>query len=155
MGEIEKIVRRLSELKTNIVVLCGRNEKLKTRCEKFKNNQIRVLGWTENVAELMQIADVSVSKLGLTFYEAMACGLPIVALEPPPGAERVQYELLEKFGVGRAVKTIEELIKVVGELLADSNLLRAMREKTELVGQHRAAENLALWLADNIEKRDE
>ena len=155
LGEIEKIVRRLSELKTNIVVLCGRNEKLKTRCEKFKNNQIRVLGWTENVAELMQSADVSVSKLGLTFYEAMVCGLPIVALEPPPGAERIQYNLLEKFGVGRAVKTVDDLIKIVGELLADSSLLRAMREKTEFFGQHRAAENLALWLADNIKKRDE
>ena len=155
LGEIEKIVRRLSEFKTNIIVLCGRNEKLKVRCEKFKNNQIRVLGWTENVAELMQSADVSVSKLGLTFYEATACGLPIVALEPPPGAERVQYKMLEKYGVGRAVKTFDELIKIVGELLADSNLLRAMREKTELVGQHRAAENLALWLAANIKKRDE
>ena len=155
LGEIEKIIRRLSKLQTNIVVLCGRNEKLKTRCEKIENDQIRVLGWTENVAELMQSADVSVSKLGLTFYEAMACGLPIVALESPPGAERIQYNLLEKYGVGRAVKTVDDLIKIVGELLADSNLLRAMREKTELVGQHRAAENLALWLADNIKKRDE
>ena len=150
LGEIEKIVRGLSELKTNIVVLCGRNKKLKTRCEKIKSDsQIRVLGWTENVAELMQIADVSVSKLGLTFYEAMACGLPIVALEPPPGAERVQYEMLEKFGVGRAVKTIDELIKVVGELLADKNTLREMRAKTEFVAQHKAAENLVLWLADS------
>ncbi len=155
LGKIEKIVRRLSELKTNIIVLCGRNEKLKTRCEKIENDQIRVLGWTENVAELMQVADVSVSKLGLTFYEAMACGLPIVALEPPPGAERIQYELLEKFGVGRAVKTIDELIKVVGELLDDKKLLIEMRAKTEFAGQHKAAENLALWLAEAIVKRDE
>ena len=156
LGEIEKIVRRLSELKTNLVVLCGRNEKLKTRCEKIESGgQVRVLGWTENIAELMQVADVSVSKLGLTFYEATACGLPIVALEPPPGAERVQHELLEKFGVGRAVKTIEELIKVVGELLTDKNTLLEMRAKSEFIGQHKAAENLALWLAEAIEKRDE
>ena len=156
LGEIEKIVKRLSELKTNIVVLCGRNEKLKTRCEKIESDgQIRALGWTGNVAELMQVAEVSVSKLGLTFYEAMACGLPIIALEPPPGAEQIQYNLLEKSGVGRAVKTIDELIKVVGELLADKNLLLEMRAKTEFAGQHKAAENLALWLAEAIGKRDE
>ena len=156
LGKIEAIVNQLPNLPIQIVVLCGRNEKLKTRCEKIGcDRQTRVLGWTENVAELMQIADISVSKLGLTFYEAMACGLPIVALEPPPGAERVQYHLLEKFGTGRAVKTIEELIKVIGELLADKNLLREMRAKTELVGQQKTAESLAWWLQDNIKKRDE
>ncbi len=151
LGKIEKIVRRLSELKTNIVVLTGRNEKLKTRCEKLAGEKpICVLGWTNDVANLMQAADVLVSKLGLTFYEAMACGLPIVALEPPPGAERVQYNLLENFGVGRAVKTVEDVGKVVGELLADENLLREMRAKTGNVASLEAADKLAAWLRGRI-----
>lgn len=156
LGEIEKIIKRLSESKIQIVVLTGRNEKLKARCEKIEFDcRLRVLGWTENVAELMQISDVSISKLGLTFYEAMACGLPIIALEPPPGAERIQYNLLENFGTGRAVKTVEEAANAVEELLADKDKLQMMRAKTEAFGQMQAAEKLALWLRDNIEKRDE
>ena len=103
----------------------------------------------------MQIADVLVSKLGLTFYEAMACGLPIIALEPPPGAERIQYNLLENFGTGRAAKTVEEAANAVEELLADKDELQMMRTKTEAFAQAQAAEKLALWLQDNIEKRDE
>ncbi len=151
LGEIEAVISSLLYLPIQSVVLTGRNERLKTRCEKlgFKT-RVRVLGWTENVAELMQAADVSVSKLGLTFYEAMACGLPIIALEPPPGAERIQYNLLEHFGVGRAVKTIEEMSKVVSELLNDKNSLQKMRTQTENFAQNQAAEKIAVWLREKI-----
>jgi processive 1,2-diacylglycerol beta-glucosyltransferase len=151
LGKIEAIVNQLLDLQIQIVVLCGRNERLKARLEKIKNaSRIRVSGWTERVHDLMQAADVLVSKLGLTFYEAMACGLPIVALEPPPGAERVQYNLLENCGVGRAVKTVEEMSQTVGELLNDTNLLKAMRVKTEVLGNARAADKLAVWLREKI-----
>ena len=156
LGKVEKIVKHSAQLKTQIVVLTGRNQKLKARCEKIGDKkQIRILGWTEKVASLMQAADVLVSKLGLTFYEAMACGLPIVALEPPPGAERIQYNLLEHFGVGCAVKTVEGMTRIVSNLLTDEKLLLKMRAKTGLVGQMQAAEKLALWILKEIEKRDE
>ena len=98
----------------------------------------------------MQAADILISKLGLTFYEAMACALPIIALEPPPGAERIQYNLLENFGVGRAVKTIEEMSKAVGELLNDKNSLQKMRKQTEVFAQNRADDKLAAWLREKI-----
>ena len=151
LGKIEAVVKSLSERRVNIAVLCGRNEKLKTRCEKIGGaGCLRVFGWTEKGPDLMQAADVLVSKLGLTFYEAMACGLPLVALEPPPGAERAQYQQLEKLGVGRAVKTIEEMTKAVGELLADENLRRAMRARAAAVGSADAAPKLAEWLQRRI-----
>lgn len=152
LGEIEEIVKIISHLPAQIAVLTGRNEKLKTRLEKIANSpKIKILGWTENVAELMQSADILISKLGLTFYEAMACNLPIIALEPPPGAERIQYNLLEKFGVGRAVKTVSDVSNVVAELLANETLLMEMRRKTEIFGHSQAAENIAFWLEEKIE----
>ncbi|MGI9035306.1 MAG: MGDG synthase family glycosyltransferase [Pyrinomonadaceae bacterium] len=151
LGKIEAVVKELLKLKTNIAVLCGRNERLKARCEKLGfESRLRVLGWTEKVFDLMQAADVLVSKLGLTFYEALACALPIVALEPPPGAERAQYNLLENFGTGRAVKTVAEMSKAVGELLDNKKSLQKMRAQTEVFGQTQAAAKLAEWLRENI-----
>ena len=151
LGKIEAIVKQLFDLSVQIIVLTGDNEKLKNRLEKFEApGRIRILGWTEKVPQLMQAADVLISKLGLTFYEAMACGLPIVALEPPPGAERIQYNLLENFGVGRAVKTVKEAAAAVGELLADDNLLQEMRAKTKTINSLQAAEKLASWLHEKI-----
>jgi len=153
LGKIETIINRLLHQSIQIVVLTGNNQRLKMRCEKigFKT-RIKVLGWTEKIAPLMLSADILISKLGLTFYEAMACGLPVIALEPPPGAERIQYNLLESFGTGRAVKTVEDVVKTVGELLENQSLLQKMRAKTQIIGQMQAAEKLALWLQERIEK---
>ncbi len=156
LGKIEAIVNSLLHQPIQIVVLTGRNKKLKTRCEKIGFfNRVHILGWTDKVPDLMKIADILISKLGLTFYEAMSCGLPIIALEPPPGAERIQYELLENYGVGRAVKTVEEVTKAVGELLNDKKILQTMRINTRAVGQTKAAEKLALWIQDRIIKSDD
>ncbi|MDQ6787915.1 MAG: glycosyltransferase, partial [Acidobacteriota bacterium] len=93
LGKIESVVKQLVDLPAQLVVLTGRNRKLKASLERFERSagRVRILGWTDKVPNLMQAADILISKLGLTFYEAMACGLPIIALEPPPGAERIQY----------------------------------------------------------------
>ncbi len=151
LGEIEAIVNRLLFLPVQIIILTGRNKKLKVRCESLgASSHLRVLGWTDDVPALMQAVDVLISKLGLTFCEAMTCGLPIIALEPPPGAEQIQYDLLEHLGVGRAVRSLEELSKAVCEMLDDKDLLRRMRAKTGVVAQVQAADKLADWLREKI-----
>lgn len=157
LGKIEEIARKLleSESSAAIVVLAGNNKKLKENCETLRKTpaaekRLRVLGWTNRVPQLFRAADILISKLGNTFDEAMTCGLPIIALEPPPGAERIQYNLLENYGVGRALRSLEEISKTVGELLGDKDLLRKMRAKTASFGNAQAAAKLADWLRGKI-----
>ena len=155
LGKIEEIVRQLLKIETQIMVLCGRNMQLKNRLEKLAaqghKNRLRVLGWTENVASLMQTSDVLVSKLGLSYYEAMACGLPLVALEPPPGAERVQYRMLETGKTGRAVKTPEEMAAAVSELSVSKELTAQMRRNAAKFSRTPSASlKLAAWLNERI-----
>ena len=48
LGKIEPVVKQLFDLPIQIVVLTGRNKKLKARFEKFEQKeQIRILDWTE------------------------------------------------------------------------------------------------------------
>ncbi len=166
LGNIEQIIKVLLKgtAPLQLVVMTGKNTGLKERCEKIarqpenaQNHSLRVIGWTNNVAEFYQVADILISKLGLTFFEATACALPIVALIPPPGAERVQYNLLEKLGVGRAVKTVEEMAQVVTELLIDERKkLVKMRSNAEKFGQtNAAAPRLANWIVEQIFARAE
>ena len=157
LGKIEEIAKNLlqSEGSASILVLAGNNERLKRTCEKLKKNsagesRLRVLGWTTRVPELFRAADIMVSKLGNTFDEAMACSLPIIALPPPPGAERVQYETLENFGVGRGVLTVDEAVTTVIGLLKNNNALEQMRKNAARLGRNNAAAKVALWLRERF-----
>lgn len=159
MGRIEETTARLLRLEQHapqLVVLAGRNERLRARCERLASNgaggRLRVLGWTgpEQMPKLMRAADLMVSKLGSMFHEALATGLPIVALEPPPGSERMQYRLLEEWQVGCPVRTLDELCATVADLLAHPQKLSAMREQARAHRKLDAAERIARWLDEAI-----
>ena len=160
MGLIEETTRRLLRLKQpapQLVVLTGRNERLKSRCERYGQNgagqRLRVLGWTEpdQMPKLMSAADLMVSKLGSMFNEAMASELPIIALEPPPGSERVQYRLLEEWKVGCAARTLDDAVERVESLLAQPHLLNEMREQTRAHCGRSATARIAGWLKEALD----
>ncbi|MDQ3907706.1 MAG: hypothetical protein M3268_05115, partial [Acidobacteriota bacterium] len=161
LGRIEETTARLLKLENSapqIVVLAGRNERLRERCERLArggDGRLRVLGWVgpELMAELMFAADLAVSKLGSTFNESIAAGLPIVALEPPPGSERMQYRLLGEWGAGRPVRNLDEMSAVVSELLADGQKLSALRERVRARRRPDAARRIALWLKSALDDR--
>jgi len=100
----------------------------------------------------MSAADLMVSKLAGMFDEAIACGLPLVSLEPPPGAERLQHALLDEWGVGRAVWSIEELTQTVSQLLHDPSQLAEMRKNARSRKPQNAARRVAKWLAATRER---
>jgi processive 1,2-diacylglycerol beta-glucosyltransferase len=157
LGQIEASLLRLLALGDDapqVVVLTGRNARLKVRCERLAEralscDRVRVLGWVEQpfLAKLMRAGDVLVSKCGNTFDEAIASELPLVALEPPPGSERAQYGLLEQWGTGRAVRALDELTATVRALLADDAERALIRERCRARRRTDAAQKIARWLA--------
>jgi processive 1,2-diacylglycerol beta-glucosyltransferase len=160
LGRIEETAARLLALKSpspQVVVLAANNERLKSRCERLgageAGERLRVLGWTERVPQLMAAADLMVSKLGGMFNEALATGLPVVALEPPPGAERVQYRLLEEWRVGRAVRTLDEMTGEVARLLSRPREIEAMRANARARRGLDAAGRIARWLDEELSAR--
>ena len=163
MGRIEETTRRLLHLKQpalQLVVLAGRNERLRVRCEQLGQNgaseRLRVLGWTgpDEMPKLMWAADLMVSKLGSMFNEAIASELPIIALEPQPGSERTQYRLLEEWKVGRAVRNMDEVIETVERLLSHPYEVEEMREQMRLRRKPDVSQRIAQWLAETITKQE-
>ena len=163
MGQIEQTTARLLHLDQpalQLVVLTGRNERLKLRCERLAQNgssgKLRVLGWTEpeQMAQLMSAADLMVSKLGGMFNEAIASELPIVAMEPPPGSERVQYRLLEKWNLGCAVRTVDEVVECVADLIRQLHLLEEMRQQIRAHQTPNVSQRIARWLVRAVSEQD-
>src|SRR2546423_3325685 len=98
--------------------------------------------------KLMAAADLMVSKLGSMFNEAIASALPIVALEPPPGAERVQYRLLAEWHVGCPVRTLDEVCATVTDLFSHPQKLSTLRAEARARRKLDAAQRIARWLAE-------
>ena len=73
------------------VVVCGRNDQLKSHIEglvAFNRDRYRVLGYTNDMPDLMRTATLFVGKPGgLSSSECMAAGLPMVLIHPIPGQE--------------------------------------------------------------------
>ncbi|MEZ0228556.1 MAG: glycosyltransferase [Planctomycetota bacterium] len=87
---LRETARRVRET-AEIVVVCGKNEQLKAECARAALDlpaPIRVLGFVDPIADLLQAADVVVTKPGgLTTSECLALGKAIVFYEAAPGQE--------------------------------------------------------------------
>jgi UDP-N-acetylglucosamine:LPS N-acetylglucosamine transferase len=86
------------------------------------------------------------------FNEAIASELPIIALEPPPGAERVQYRLLEEWKVGCALRTLDEVVEQVARLLSQPQLLAEMRAQSTTHYQPGVSQRIAQWVCEAAAK---
>ncbi len=141
MGPIKKVVNRLDKvgLSFQILVVAGKNrplrDYLKHRKPKF-NKRVRVLGYVENVDELMEVSSLIVTKPGgLTTAEALAKGLPMIIINPIPGQETRNTQFLLKIGVARKADNEPHVARLVEELLRDPSKLGQMRGKAKDSGQ--------------------
>jgi UDP-N-acetylglucosamine:LPS N-acetylglucosamine transferase len=134
-GNIPRIYRELAraDLDVQAIFLAGRNEELRLEAETVATTakfQIKVIGYSENIEQLMSAASVMVSKLGgLTTYEAFACRVPIIAdatTEPMP-QEAGAANMIATRGAGVLLKRTVDIVPVVRRMLDDSKHYAAMR----------------------------
>jgi len=137
-GNIPEIFRELvrGNLEVQAIFLAGRNEELKADAESLAleaSFPIKVIGYSEQVEELMSAANVMISKLGgLTTFEAFACRLPIIAdvtTEPMP-QEAGTAKLLAKRGAGVLLQRASDIVPVVRRMVEDTAHYSAMRAAT-------------------------
>ena len=152
VGNIELLLEALSELETSsqIVAICGRNRKLKSKIDKLaidKLNNEKVtflpIGYTKKMDEYMSASDLIVGKPGgLTTSESLAKGLIFVIVNPIPGQEeRNSDHLLEK---GCAIKcnTLPTLAYKIDKLYADKSRLEQMKGNIEKLARPNSAEKI-------------
>ncbi len=156
-GKPRRIQAELNKLKqpTQVVFITGRNRRLEEEARQLcaSRPHCRVLGWVNNVHEWMTAADLLISKPGATtVVEAINSGLPLLALDPLPGAERRACDLIERWGVGYWLKRPEDLAPTIARLLAHREELQRLREQALALARPRAAYEAAeailkLWRA--------
>ncbi|HYY56731.1 MAG TPA: glycosyltransferase [Pyrinomonadaceae bacterium] len=137
-GNIPQIFRELvrGELDVQAIFLAGKNEELRMEASRLAETAkfpVKVIGYSEHVEQLMNAANVMISKLGgLTTFEALACRLPIIAdaITPPMPQEAGAGALIVKRGAGVLLQHATDIVPVIRRMVEDSKHYAAMRAAT-------------------------
>ncbi|KJJ85686.1 monogalactosyldiacylglycerol synthase [Candidatus Omnitrophus magneticus] len=149
LGSIEKTVETFIANKEKIyqlLVVTGINKKLYARLLKIAkgNRNIRIFGYINKIEELMEIADIIITKSGgITTSEALAKKLPIIIMDPIPGQERLNAEYLKEEGAAIEVSDSNELYKIIEELFASRAKLENMKNNAARLGMPESALKIA------------
>jgi processive 1,2-diacylglycerol beta-glucosyltransferase len=149
VGPIEQIYRAVLAIETplEVVVVSGRNAELKERLAAIappERHRAHVLGFTDQMDELMAVADLVLSKPGgLTTSEVLARGTVMAIVNPIPGQESRNSDYLLEHGAAVKINNVGTLAHKLGRLLADPARLAALSANARRLGRPRAAFDVA------------
>jgi len=151
LGAVEDVVRSLLKDKTHdfqLLVVTGTNKKLHASLTKLSQSKtgsnMRVFSYVENVDELMEIADVIVTKAGgLTTAEALVKNLPILVVNPIPGHERMNADYLVKETAAIEINDFSRMHQKIAELFDSKDALSLMKSGAERLSMPDSALNVA------------
>ncbi|MEA5053541.1 MAG: glycosyltransferase [Propionicimonas sp.] len=161
---VRQVLRCEQQFQT--VVVCGRNEELKTQVDELVaegSGRFRVLGYTTEMPDLMRIACLFVGKPGgLSSSECMAAGLPMVLIKPIPGQEVRNADYLLEEGAAVRCNYATTVGYKIDHLLAAPERLATMAANARRIGFPQAARTIAerslavlappLWIGRDAQK---
>lgn len=147
--EFRHILSAIDAIKVphSTVVVAGRTENRRVTAEHYRasaTHPMVVLGYVDNVHELMATASVLISKAGgLTTTEALSCGVPMLIYRPIPGQEDANANFLVRQGAGLLAEDEDQVSEWLTHLLTHPWELRAMARQSRQLGHPRAADRIA------------
>ena len=123
-----------NEFDANIIFVCGKNEKLKIKCENFielnSYKNVKVLGFSNEVNNLLNISDFVITKPGgISITECLEMRKPMILI-PGNGGQEIYNALFVKLsGYGTIAKSPDKLVKEVNLLLSNETLLNKLKSK--------------------------
>ena len=137
-----------------MIAVCGTNETARHRLSRIPRpagGSLNVLGFTDEVPDLMALADVVVSKSGgLSTSECMAAGRPMVVSAAIPGQEERNADAVVAAGAGVKALTAEEVRWHVVRLLSRPDDLKATAARAKAFGRPFAADDIADRIAERL-----
>jgi UDP-glucose 4-epimerase len=122
IGDVSGAVEAALEIEgSTVLCLTGHNQRARDRVERrFESNpRVRVLGFTDQMSELLAAADALVhSTAGLTVLEAQIRGCPVISYGFAVGHIRANNRAYERFGLASVASSPDSLRSALGRALA-------------------------------------
>jgi 1,2-diacylglycerol 3-beta-galactosyltransferase len=147
VGNLIKQVRVLAweSHQWQVIAVCGRNEKLRSRLARvgFATPTL-VLGFVDNMPELMRASDVIVTKAGPgAIAEALATGVPILVTGFLPGQESPNVDFVVEAGFGAFTPRENDLLDEVRVLAEGGPTWQEMSRKAAEMAHPYASSDIA------------
>lgn len=150
IGRVKEIVEQtattLSEfdgINFNLLIVCGKNSKVQTEIQELelpKNITPHIYGFIDNMHEFMDASDLLISKAGgLTSSEAIAKSLPILIVDPIPGQESRNTDMIVEHGAGWKAINLPNLSYKLQQILNTRTVLNQARKATQQLAKPDAA----------------
>ena len=154
MGPLAKTARAIDEsgLDVALVIVCGRNQKLKESLEAEKwENPVHIYGFTRDMPDFMRAADFIVTKAGPgTIAEALNAQLPIILYSKLPGQEDGNVTFVQEEGAGVWAPTPPEVVRALTRWISRPAERLKVIENCQRAGKPEAARTIAHTIGDML-----
>ncbi|MBI4419183.1 MAG: glycosyltransferase [Ignavibacteriales bacterium] len=163
VGKPEKMVQEVlamlqifAEKEFTLVAVCGKNEKLRSHMAQLEppsNVILKPTGFVENIHEWMNACDILISKAGgLTSAEAMAMGIPMLIVDPIPGQETRNAEIIAEQRAGWKALDIANIGYKIKRIIEEPQVLEQARSATSRLAKPNAARDILLDVRELVTK---
>ena len=140
-----------SRIPLHLVVICGRNAALKEKLEELAPTlraPISVLGFRDDVPELMRASDILVTKAGPgAIAEASVSELPVVVYDYIPGQEQGNLKYVRRNGIGIVALSTARAVAAVRRIVENPMLREQMRRRQAELAPRGASRRIAELIA--------
>jgi processive 1,2-diacylglycerol beta-glucosyltransferase len=159
MSPATAVVRQLLQVERDFqaIIVCGKNEEMQNEIVELLKDRpadFRVLGYTKDMADFMSVATILLSKPGgMTTAEAVACGLPMMILDPIGGQEERNADVLLEAGAAVKCTEVTLVAHKLRRLLDDPERLRQMSRNARNLGRPNASADIARIVLEEPDRR--
>jgi 1,2-diacylglycerol 3-beta-galactosyltransferase len=147
MGPLAKTAQAIdaSGLDVGLVIVCGRNQKLKATLESCTwENPTLIYGFTRDMPDFMRAADFIVTKAGPgTVAEALNAQLPIILYSKLPGQEDGNVTFVEEEGAGVWAPKPNDVVRTLTRWISRPAERQKVTENCRRAGKPEAARTIA------------
>ncbi|HAX74000.1 MAG TPA: galactosyldiacylglycerol synthase [Firmicutes bacterium] len=146
VSNVDEITQRLaSQSDMQVVVVCGKNTKLFDQVQGLEEqySNVKVMGYCKAMFELLEIADVMVTKPGgISLTEAAIKGVPVILYNPVYGQELENAKYFAEKNAAVIVSSESEIIYHILIILNEDGMLDNMKENIKQISRDYSARRI-------------
>lgn len=150
LGNQKELLKHLSEFKDQIqvFVVCGQNKVLKEELERENwPFPVQVFGFIDFMSDLMEASDLIIAKPGgSTTSESLAKNLPMVVMQPIPGQETRNAQVLAKRHAAFFMKETSDIRIITKTILSNPEVLSEKKREISRLAKPNAVSDIVQFV---------